>query len=76
MLTCAGLDYNSVGPEHSHLKHIGRAEYIAANDEECLRAFRMCTQLEGIIPALESSHAIWGGMQLAKTLPKEKNIVM
>lgn len=71
-----GLDYNSVGPEHSHLKYIGRAEYIAADDFQCLKAFKMCTQLEGIIPALESSHAIWGGMQLAKTLPKDQDIVM
>ena len=72
----AGLDYNSVGPEHSHLKYIGRAEYLVADDFECLQAFKMLTELEGIIPALESSHAIWGGMQLAKTLPKDKDVVM
>ncbi|KAL7422815.1 bifunctional tryptophan synthase trp1 [Cryptotrichosporon argae] len=72
----AGLDYNSVGPEHSHLKSIGRAEYVVADDEECLRAFRLCTELEGIIPALESSHGIWGGLQLAKTLPKDKDVVI
>jgi len=70
------MDYNSVGPEHSYLKHIGRAEYMVADDFECLQAFKMCTELEGIIPALESSHAIWGGMQLAKTLPKDKDVVM
>lgn len=72
----AGLDYNSVGPEHSHLKYSGRAEYVVADDLQCLKAFKMCTELEGIIPALESSHGLWGGMQLAKSLPKDKDIVM
>ncbi|KLT44859.1 tryptophan synthase [Cutaneotrichosporon oleaginosum] len=72
----AGLDYNSVGPEHAYLKSIGRAEYIAADDVQCLTAFRWLTQNEGIIPALESSHALWGGFQLAKTLPKDKNVVI
>ncbi|KAH9930600.1 tryptophan synthetase [Fomitopsis serialis] len=61
----AGLDYPGVGPEHAWLK-----------DSGALRGFRMCTQLEGIIPALESSHAVWEGMRLAKTLPKEANIVI
>lgn len=72
----AGLDYNSVGPEHAYLKHIGRAEYISADDEQCLTAFRWTTQCEGIIPALESSHGLWGGFQLAKTLPKDQNVVI
>jgi len=72
----AGLDYPGVGPEHAWLKDSGRAEYIVANDEEALRGFRLCTQLEGIIPALESSHAIWGTVQIAKTLPKDANVVM
>jgi tryptophan synthase len=72
----AGLDYNSVGPEHSYLKHIGRAEYTSADDLQCLTAFRWTTQFEGIIPALESSHALWGGFQLAKTLPKDQNVVI
>lgn len=72
----AGLDYPGVGPEHAWLKDSGRAEYIVANDEEALRGFRMLTQLEGIIPALESSHAVWGAVQLAKTLPKDANVVM
>ncbi|WVQ95504.1 tryptophan synthase, beta subunit [Kwoniella sp. CBS 9459] len=72
----AGLDYNSVGPEHSHLKYTGRAEYVVADDVQALKAFRMVTQLEGIIPALESSHGLWGGMQLAKTLPKDKDVVI
>lgn len=72
----AGLDYPGVGPEHAWLKDSGRAEYIVATDEEALRGFRMCTQLEGIIPALESAHAIWGAVQIAKSLPKEANVVM
>ncbi|KAI0695874.1 bifunctional tryptophan synthase TRP1 [Cerioporus squamosus] len=72
----AGLDYPGVGPEHAWLKDSGRAEYTVATDEEALRGFRMLTQLEGIIPALESSHAVWGGFQLAKTLPKDANIVI
>ncbi|KAI0078203.1 bifunctional tryptophan synthase TRP1 [Panus rudis PR-1116 ss-1] len=72
----AGLDYPGVGPEHAWLKDSGRAEYVVATDEEALRGFRMLTQLEGIIPALESSHAIWEGVRLAKTLPKEQDIVI
>ncbi|KAG2365701.1 tryptophan synthase beta subunit-like PLP-dependent enzyme [Suillus spraguei] len=72
----AGLDYPGVGPEHSWLKDSGRAEYVAATDEEALRGFRICTQLEGIIPALESSHAVWEGVRLAKTLPKDTDLVI
>ncbi|KAF8211982.1 tryptophan synthetase [Mycena galopus ATCC 62051] len=72
----AGLDYPGVGPEHAWLKDSGRAEYTVATDEEALRGFRMLTQREGIIPALESSHAIWAGVQLAKTLPADKDIVI
>ncbi|KAI0028518.1 bifunctional tryptophan synthase TRP1 [Vararia minispora EC-137] len=72
----AGLDYPGVGPEHAWLKDSGRAEYVVATDEEALRGFRMLTQLEGIIPALESSHAIWEAVRLAKTLPKDKDIVV
>ncbi|OBZ75380.1 Tryptophan synthase [Grifola frondosa] len=71
-----GLDYPGVGPEHAWLKDSGRAEYTVATDEQALRGFRMLTQLEGIIPALESSHAIWGGVELAKTLPKDAHIVI
>jgi len=72
----AGLDYPGVGPEHSWLKDSGRAEYVVATDEDALRGFRMCSEREGIIPALESSHAIWATVELAKTMPKEANIVM
>lgn len=72
----AGLDYPGVGPEHAWLKDSGRAEYVVATDEQALRGFRMLTQLEGIIPALESSHAIWEGVQLASTLPVDQDIVI
>jgi len=72
----AGLDYPGVGPEHAYLKDSGRAEYISATDEEALRGFRIITQKEGIIPALESSHALWAALQLAKTLPKDQDIVV
>ncbi|KAF8921028.1 bifunctional tryptophan synthase TRP1 [Mucidula mucida] len=72
----AGLDYPGVGPEHAWLKDSGRAEYMAATDEEALRGFRLLTQREGIIPALESAHAIWAGFNLAKTLPKESDLVI
>jgi tryptophan synthase len=72
----AGLDYPGVGPEHAWLHETKRGEYVCATDEQALRGFRACTQFEGIIPALESSHAVWGTMELAKTLPKEANIVM
>ncbi len=54
----AGLDYPGVGPEHSWLKDIGRAGYVAINDDEALAAFHQLTRVEGIIPALESSHAV------------------
>ncbi|KAG0946935.1 hypothetical protein G6F57_002739 [Rhizopus arrhizus] len=72
----AGLDYPGIGPEHSYLKDCGRAEYRVANDAQCLIGFRKMTQLEGIIPALESSHAIYGAIELAKELTKDKDIVI
>ena len=62
--------------QHAWLKDSGRAEYVSATDEQCLRGFRACTEMEGIIPALETAHAIWGTMEIAKTLPKDANIVM
>ncbi|KAF5389827.1 hypothetical protein D9757_003581 [Collybiopsis confluens] len=72
----AGLNYPGVGPEHAWLKDSGRAEYTVATDEEALRGFQMLTQLEGIIPAIETSHAIWAAVQLAKTLPNDADIVV
>jgi len=67
----AGLDYPGVGPEHAWLKDSGRAEYVGATDAEALRAFHDCCRIEGIIPALESSHALAYAAQLAPTLPKD-----
>lgn len=72
----AGLDYPGVGPEHAHLHTLGRAEYVSVTDSEALEAFQMLTELEGIIPALESSHAVAHVMKLAPTLPKEAIIVV
>ena len=72
----AGLDYPGVGPEHAWLKDSGRAEYIVATDEDALRGFRLCTQLEGIIPALESAHAVWGAVEIARAYPKDADIVL
>ena len=72
----AGLDYPGVGPEHSWLKDIGRANYVAINDDEALDGFRMLTRTEGIIPALESSHAIAYAMKLAPTMSKDEIIIV
>ena len=72
----AGLDYPGVGPELSSWKDSGRARFIAATDAEALQGFRMLSQLEGIIPALESSHAVYGAVQLAKTMEKGENIIL
>lgn len=72
----AGLDYPGVGPEHAWLKDVGRAEYVAATDEEALDAFRELTRIEGIMPALESSHAIAYGMKMAKEMSKDQVIVI
>ncbi|MBX9865868.1 MAG: tryptophan synthase subunit beta [Burkholderiales bacterium] len=67
----AGLDYAAVGPQHSDLYSIGRAEYDVASDQEALAAFQLLTRSEGIIPALESSHALGYLMRIAKDLPKD-----
>src|SRR5487761_2461295 len=67
----AGLDYPGVGPEHAWLKDSGRAEYVAITDDEALAAFHACCRIEGIIPALESSHALAYATKLAPTLPRE-----
>jgi len=72
----AGLDYPGVGPEHSWLKDIGRAEYVAATDEEALDAFRALTRIEGIMPALESSHAIAHAMKMAKEMSSDQILVV
>ncbi|MEP6791683.1 MAG: tryptophan synthase subunit beta, partial [Ramlibacter sp.] len=72
----AGLDYPGVGPEHAWLKDIGRAEYVGITDKEALEAFHYLCRTEGIIPALESSHAVAYAMQLAKTMKPEQNILV
>ncbi|MBL4803184.1 MAG: tryptophan synthase subunit beta [Emcibacter sp.] len=72
----AGLDYPGIGPEHSWLHEEGRVKYVPITDKQALEAFQLCTELEGIIPALESSHAIAYVMQLAPTLPKDHIMVM
>jgi tryptophan synthase beta chain len=72
----AGLDYPGVGPEHSWLRDTGRVKYVSATDKEALTAFQLCTRLEGIIPALEPSHALAFVTKLAPTLTKENLLVM
>lgn len=72
----AGLDYPGVGPEHSYLKDINRAEYVAINDDEALEAFRTLTQVEGIMPALESAHAVAYAMKMAKEMSPDQVIVV
>ncbi|MAA63460.1 MAG: tryptophan synthase subunit beta [Alteromonadaceae bacterium] len=72
----AGLDYPGVGPEHSWLKDIGRAQYVSVTDDEALGGFRQLTRVEGIMPALESAHAVAYGVKLAATMDKDKMIVI
>ncbi|KEP68348.1 tryptophan synthase subunit beta [Thioclava dalianensis] len=72
----AGLDYPGIGPEHAWLHESGRAQYVNITDKEALEAFQFCCRLEGIIPALEPSHALAHVMKLAPELPKDHIIVM
>ncbi len=72
----AGLDYPGIGPEHSHLNDIGRVKYVSITDKQALEAFKFCTEMEGIIPALESAHAIAYVMQLAPSLAKDHIMIM
>ena len=72
----AGLDYPGIGPEHSWLNDTGRVTYVSATDKEALEAFQLCTQMEGIIPALEPSHALSYVGKLAPTLPSSHLLVM
>jgi tryptophan synthase beta chain len=72
----AGLDYPGIGPEHAHLADTGRATYLPITDQEALDAFQMLSRVEGIIPALESSHAIAQTVKLAPTLPKDHILVV
>lgn len=72
----SGLDYPSVGPEHAYLNKIGRVNYVTASDDDAVKAFHTLSKTEGIIPALESAHAIAYAMKLAKTMPQDKIIVV
>ena len=72
----AGLDYPGIGPEHAFLNDIGRATYLSASDDEAVEAFQLCAKLEGIIPALESAHAVARLPELAKQVGKDGVIVM
>ena len=72
----AGLDYPGIGPEHAWLKDVGRVEYVSVTDDEAVAAFRQCTRLEGIIPALESAHALAHAAKIAGTLPADHLLVV
>jgi tryptophan synthase beta chain len=72
----AGLDYPGVGPEHAWLKDTGRAEYVGVTDDEALAAFHQLTRLEGILPALESSHAVAHAMKLAATMRADQTVLV
>jgi tryptophan synthase beta chain len=72
----AGLDYPGIGPEHAWLHDIGRAEYVAITDEEAVQAFEYLSRTEGIIPAIESAHAVAYAMKVAPKMPKDKIIVI
>src|SRR5262249_15014627 len=72
----AGLDYPGVGPEHSYWKDSGRVRYTSVSDEDALRGFNLCSRLEGILPALETAHAIVEAMQVAAGRPKKDVVVI
>lgn len=72
----AGLDYPGIGPEHAHLHDIGRAEYVAITDDEAVEAFEYLSRTEGVIPAIESAHALAYAMKLAPTMAKDQIIVV
>jgi tryptophan synthase beta chain len=71
-----GLDYPGVGPEHPYLKELGRAEYISVTDDKALAAFYLLSETEGIIPALESAHAVAFAVELAKRLPRDEIVIV
>ena len=72
----AGLDYPGIGPEHAWLHDLGRVEYVSITDREALDAFQLCSRLEGIIPALEPSHALAHVAKIAPELPVDHLMVM
>jgi tryptophan synthase beta chain len=72
----AGLDYPSIGPEHAFLHDEGRVEYVSASDEEALEAFGLLSKLEGVIPALESAHAVAHALKLAREMKQSEALVV
>ena len=72
----AGLDYPGIGPEHAWLRDVGRASYLTATDQEALDAFQLCARLEGIVPALESAHALAKLAQVAATVGEDGIVVL
>ncbi|MCU0580370.1 MAG: tryptophan synthase subunit beta, partial [Desulfobacterota bacterium] len=72
----AGLDYAAVGPEHAYLRQLGRTEYTYATDEQALNGFKLLGRIEGILPALESAHAVAEAARLAPTLPRESLLLV
>ena len=72
----AGLDYAAIGPEHAFYRDRGRIAYAHAGDDEVMEVFQLCSRLEGIIPALESTHALVEGLKRARALPKDKVIIV
>jgi tryptophan synthase beta chain len=72
----AGLDYPSIGPEHAFLHDAGRVEYVSISDDEALQAFQLLSRLEGIIPALESAHAVAHAMKVARELRRDQLIIV
>lgn len=72
----AGLDYPGIGPEHAYLHDIGRAQYVPVTDEESVNAFEYLAKTEGIIPAIESAHAVAHAMKIAPTMRKDQIIVI
>ena len=72
----AGLDYPGVGPEHSWLKDLGRADYQGISDDEAMQALRLLSQTEGIIPAIESAHALAGALKLAAQMPSDQIVLV
>ena len=72
----AGLDYPGIGPEHAHLHEIGRADYVDITDEESVCAFEYLSKTEGIIPAIESAHAVAAAIKIAPTMKKDETIII
>lgn len=72
----AGLDYASIGPEHAFLHDAGRVEYVSVSDDDALEAFQLLSRLEGIIPALESAHAVAHAIKVARDMPRGQTLIV